>query len=194
MAFSTDPVTLTCHRLTRTDAVRAIDASLRRQSPDVLVVRFSLHGNLDRLRIPEPRPSRRRDHLWKHTCFEMFVRLDDAYHELNFSPSGEWAVYAFRGYRERAALPDNAAAPEVTVRCSVNRIDLDAVVRAACLSTEYAHAALRVALAAVVEDARGSLSYWALWHPPGKPDFHHPAGFALELAPVAGVDSIGDPR
>jgi hypothetical protein len=27
----------------------------------------------------------------------------------------------------------------------------------------------------------GALSYWALRHPPGKPDFHHPAGFALEL-------------
>ena len=32
-----------------------------------------------------------------------------------------------------------------------------------------------------IEDEAGALSYWALRHPPGKPDFHHPAGFALEL-------------
>ena len=40
----------------------------------------------------------------------------------------------------------------------------------------------RIALAAVIEDENGGLSYWALRHPPGKPDFHHPNGFALEVA------------
>ena len=40
---------------------------------------------------------------------------------------------------------------------------------------------LRLALAAVLEDQQGALSYWALAHPPGKPDFHHPVGFTLEL-------------
>jgi hypothetical protein len=33
----------------------------------------------------------------------------------------------------------------------------------------------------VVEDYRGRLTYWALEHPPGKPDFHHPDSFAIEL-------------
>jgi hypothetical protein len=33
----------------------------------------------------------------------------------------------------------------------------------------------------VIEAADGSLSYWALRHPPGKPDFHHRDAFALEL-------------
>ena len=40
---------------------------------------------------------------------------------------------------------------------------------------------LRVALAAVVEDATGDLSYWSLRHAAGKPDFHHSDGFVLEL-------------
>jgi len=31
------------------------------------------------------------------------------------------------------------------------------------------------------EETNGRLSYWALAHPPGKPDFHHPDCFALEL-------------
>jgi hypothetical protein len=25
------------------------------------------------------------------------------------------------------------------------------------------------------------MSYWSLEHPPGKPDFHHPDGFTMEL-------------
>lgn len=27
----------------------------------------------------------------------------------------------------------------------------------------------------------GGRAYWALHHPPGQPDFHHPPGFALRL-------------
>ncbi len=40
---------------------------------------------------------------------------------------------------------------------------------------------LKLALSAVVEDDSGTLSYWALKHAPGKPDFHHSDGFVLEL-------------
>jgi hypothetical protein len=40
---------------------------------------------------------------------------------------------------------------------------------------------LRIALAAVIEDDNGELSYWGLRHPHAKPDFHHPNGFALEV-------------
>jgi hypothetical protein len=36
-------------------------------------------------------------------------------------------------------------------------------------------------LSAVVKEASGALTYWALRHAPGKPDFHHSEAFALEL-------------
>jgi hypothetical protein len=36
-------------------------------------------------------------------------------------------------------------------------------------------------LSTVVEDREGRLSYWAARHPAGRPDFHHPEGFSLEL-------------
>ena len=41
--------------------------------------------------------------------------------------------------------------------------------------------ALQLGLAAVIESADGALSYWALRHPPGEPDFHHRDAFALAL-------------
>ena len=36
-----------------------------------------------------------------------------------------------------------------------------------------------------IEDIDGGISYWALAHPAGKPDFHHPDSFALIL-PLSG--------
>lgn len=39
------------------------------------------------------------------------------------------------------------------------------------------------AISAVIEEADGTKSYWALAHPPGEPDFHHPDCFVLDLPP-----------
>ena len=41
---------------------------------------------------------------------------------------------------------------------------------------------LHIGLSAVIEEEGGRKSYWALAHPPGPPDFHHPDCFTLELA------------
>jgi hypothetical protein len=120
--------------------------------------------------------------LWRHTCFETFVRVDGAtaYHELNFSPSTEWAAYAFRSYREGGPL-DDSLAPRVAVQAAGDRLSLDAVVALERLSAAYRTATLRLALTAVVEDSAGRLSYWSVRHPAGKPDFHHADAFALRV-------------
>ncbi|WP_423604253.1 DOMON-like domain-containing protein [Sphingomonas sp. MS122] len=41
--------------------------------------------------------------------------------------------------------------------------------------------AWEAAISAVIEESDGTKSYWALDHAHGKPDFHHPDCFALEL-------------
>ena len=38
-----------------------------------------------------------------------------------------------------------------------------------------------LAVSAVIEETDGTKSFWALRHPPGPPDFHHPDCFALTL-------------
>jgi hypothetical protein len=48
-----------------------------------------------------------------------------------------------------------------------------------------ARAPARLGLTAVIEEADGTRSFWALAHPPGEPDFHHPDCILLEL-PSAG--------
>jgi hypothetical protein len=136
------------------------------------------------LTIPAKSLPRRTDRLWEHTCFEAFIRVDGdpSYYEVNFSPSGEWAAYSFRAYRDGGPLPDQSWSPEIVVRCEADRIELDAVVRLDRLSSIRSGTTLRLGLSAVIETNDGTLSYWALKHPGAKPDFHHPDSFALELA------------
>ena len=158
--------------------LRAVDASVER-SAGALELAWQLSGDIARLRIPAPRPPRFADRLWQHTCCEVFVARagEPGYREFNFAPSGEWAQYAFERYRERAPAAGTPDAPRVGlfVTCLVDLMRPRIGMAAAPAGR------LRVALAAVVESADGSLSYWALRHPPGKPDFHHADGFALEL-------------
>lgn len=58
---------------------------------------------------------------------------------------------------------------------------LDATIDLNSLTRIVRGGTLRLGLSSVIEDDQGMLSYWALKHPPGKPDFHHPSSFAIEL-------------
>ncbi|MGZ5094940.1 MAG: DOMON-like domain-containing protein [Burkholderiales bacterium] len=173
---------LTCHPGTRSAAVRSIEARLSRSQNGILAVRYVVSGDLDRVRVPPPRTPRIADRLWQHTCCEIFISKNlPAYHEFNFSPSGEWASYAFERYREGAPLMNDALEPRVTVRRNADTLELDVLIHLARLSPMHSQGPLTLAVSAVVEDDEGGLSYWALAHPTGKPDFHHPDAFALEL-------------
>jgi hypothetical protein len=124
------------------------------------------------------------DELWRHTCFEAFLMKGDGpgYREYNFSPSGEWAAYAFRDYRQakdqQAGVAADEPAPVIRVQRSAQRLALEAEVP---LELTPSYRSMRLGLAAVVEAVDGGLSYWALRHPPGEPDFHHIDAFALQL-------------
>lgn len=173
------------HPATPGAAVRSLAAYVDRDVYGLLAVSFRLAGDLSRLRIPEPQPPGCADALWEHTCFEAFVAVAEsaAYHEFNFAPSGQWAIYAFSAYRESEPLVDEALAPRIAVRRAADQLTLDAVVRLDRLSSLHQHAPLRIGLSAVIEDATGTCSYWALHHPSGKADFHHQDNFALRLPP-----------
>jgi hypothetical protein len=124
--------------------------------------------------LPTPALPTRADDLWRTTCFELFLMLDDdeRYVEINLSPSTRWAAYAFDGYRDgRTAL--DIAAPRI------ERLP-DGIAATLNLSA-LPHGELRMGLSAVVEETGDTLSYWALAHPPGAPDFHAAACFAARL-------------
>ena len=161
-------------------AVRRLDVRIEMAADRTLRLDYVLETDLQHVRIPPAvRGGGRAERLWMHTCFEAFVAGDDSpgYLELNFSPSGQWAAYCFESYRQGMAAAELAADPHLQVRQSARELELQATVRVA--SRER----IRLGLSAVVEDDEGGLSYWALRHPPGRPDFHHPDSFSLALEP-----------
>lgn len=171
---------LTPHDPARSSGVRAIEGRVMRGPDGMLTFTYSVEGDVSRMRVPPPRPVRRADGLWQHTCMEAFVAPNSgsAYLELNFSPSGEWAIYAFSAYRTDMAVIEDIETPAITVTRGEDWLTVEAAVHLKCLRGA---SAARLALAAVVEESSGNLSYWALEHPAGKPDFHHPRGFALKI-------------
>ena len=165
-------------------AVQTVTAQATRSGDGKLALSYSLCGDTGRLRIPSPKPARIGWKLWRHTCCEVFIRAKGGttYHELNFSPSGEWAAYAFTRYREGATLDDETLNPQIAIESTRDRLDLYALVDLARLSADYLRGSLAIALAVIAEDEDGAISYWALRHAPGQPDFHHAEAFALELS------------
>lgn len=179
---------LTCHPNTPAPAVRSIEVNLARLSNHRFLLRYRLIGDLRRLLIPPTTAATRTDGLWKHSCFEVFIARpgETGYREFNFSPSGQWAVYAFSDYRQREPSADPMSAPAITVRHFADGLALEALVScdAHALPAGCGTDALAVGLSAVVESTEGKHSYWALAHPFGeptpKPDFHRRETFILE--------------
>ena len=176
---------LLCNPLTPAPMIRSLEATVSRLGRDSLIFSFSLAGNMTQLRIPEPKPEKQAENLWEHTCFEVFVGIhgENAYREFNFSPSGEWAIYAFSDYRQREDSFFVKSCPEIRVALSTSHLKLDAVVPGNTLPSSSAMERFQIGLSAVLESdsAENKLSYWALNHPVAHPDFHRRETFTLEL-------------
>ena len=144
-----------------------------------------LFGNPLRVKLPHTDNPARSDELWRTTCFEAFIRPSDneAYFELNLSPSGDWASYRFDSYRSgmREAKivghPDRDVWTEGGVQMQKATFDLSGEPELD-ISKGW-----DIGLSAVIEEVDGTKSYWALAHGAGPPDFHNPACFAYHLPP-----------
>lgn len=170
------------HPSTPCDWITALTARVDWISADLLVLYYRLEGDIDRVQLPAQQRSSHAEGLWKHTCFEAFLRPqgERRYFECNFSPSSEWALYRFDDYRSGMRALEPAQAPRILCRRREGELDADVDVHLHPLELD-ATSELQLAVSAVIEDLSGRLSYWALAHPDGKPDFHHDAGFAATL-------------
>jgi hypothetical protein len=174
------------HPITPAPMIRAIDAGVAALDDGCIAFYYRLRGDMARVRVPEALAPARRDLLWEHTCFEAFVGLagDAGYREFNFSPSGQWAVYDFGGYRLRLAVPA-LAAPRIKTRSTEGRLELEAIVPASSMPIAATGAGWEIGLSAVAEAVDiidDGLSYWALRHPSTRPDFHLRDGFTLRFS------------
>lgn len=173
---------LKIHPDSRCPAVRQIEVEAARH-PGVLMLRYVVSGDIGELASSPVAEPARTDALWQHTCFEAFVRprSDAVYYEFNFALSTQWAAYRFESYREGMRVVDDIGAPRIGVERTPERLTLQATLQCDQCFELTREGIWRVGLSAVLEEAGGGKSYWALAHPPGKPDFHHADCFALQL-------------
>lgn len=162
-------------------AVESVEVWVRQDAAGTIELDYVVTGG--ELALPAWEPGLRTDGLWNTTCFELFVKRpgENGYLEFNFSPSGKWAVYSFDRYRAQMRAQEEAEDPEIRAYGENASFQLFAEPWPPSILDGYAMANLT----AVIEEADGTKSYWALAHPGEKPDFHHPDGFVLDLnAPV----------
>jgi hypothetical protein len=172
---------LICHPSTPAANVSGVSVEWTQTDDDDVLLTFAVAG-AGTLLLPDWRSPVRKDELWRTTCFELFWRAEKelGYTELNFSPSTEWAAYTFDDYRtgmRSRPLPVDPFIGRQAGEPFTLAVDLDL----SALPTDAA----RVGLSAVIEEVDGTKSYWALAHPPGAPDFHHPDCFALHIPALA---------
>jgi len=160
----------------------AIDVEMTLAPEKSLHLRYALTGDLTRIRIPASKAPGAQDGLWQHTCFEAFIAVEGeaGYREFNFSPSGQWAAYAFSAYRLRETWMIDRA-PTISVARARRSLIVEANLAAADLPPATDGKSLQIGLSAVLESDDGGLSYWALRHPSAHPDFHHREGFSCWL-------------
>jgi hypothetical protein len=149
---------------------------------NVLQIDYQLTGNLTGIVVPPSTETpTRRNELWQTTCFEFFLGIaeDDRYWEFNLSPSGDWNIYRFDGYRQGmkeetafAILPFSSQIQPNLYGLSL-KIDLAAIIAP--------KTPLDIAITAVIEDKNAIISYWALSHRSSEADFHQRDSFTIAI-------------
>jgi hypothetical protein len=100
------------------------------------------------------------------------------YTEFNFSPSERWAAYDFTAYRTGIADRPITRPPVITPRRGGDVLFCDVAIPVETLPPFPWH----YGLTAVLEEVGNVKSYWAIAHPPERPDFHDPACLGAWLA------------
>jgi hypothetical protein len=93
-------------------------------------------------------------------------------------------TYQFDGYRSGMRAASSVSAPAIEAQANPPLFTLRASIALDQLSALPRAAPWRLGLSALIEETSGRKSYWALAHPPGKPDFHHSDCFAHEFSPT----------
>ncbi|MDB5696424.1 MAG: hypothetical protein JWN21_1967 [Sphingomonas bacterium] len=165
-------------------AVESVSVQVDRLPEGGLWLEYAVRGTAALL-LPEEQEPGRADDLWTTTCFELFFKAagGDAYSEFNLSPSFQWAAYGFDSYRTgMRELP--AQSPDIEINLNAAPYFFLA---AEPWPPELIAGDGTLALTAVIEEQGGVKSYWSLAHPPGAPDFHHPACFVGRLPALGGA-------
>ncbi|MBW4668727.1 MAG: DOMON-like domain-containing protein [Cyanomargarita calcarea GSE-NOS-MK-12-04C] len=152
------------------------------RNANLLIISYAILGNIQEVVIAPPSNTPSRKHgLWENTCFEFFVGIQnsDKYWEFNLSPSSDWNVYRFDGYRQGmqeetafTTLPFSVQYSSDCLAIALD-IDLDKIVSEQTV--------LDVAITTVIKHSDDTVTYWALTHLGVEADFHLRDSFIIKL-------------
>ncbi len=174
---------LTCHPNDYCAVIDKVSAMVSISPDKILTVKYMLRGDVDGLILADHTTPEREDELWEQTCLELFLQADgsDAYYEWNFSPSSAWALYGFDTYRGERVLPEIANLPRTRTHHESDIYTLLADIDLKELPGIAEAQQINMGLSAVLEEASGHKSYWALAHADDKPNFHNRDCFTYQL-------------
>jgi hypothetical protein len=158
-----------------------LEGHIQRTHPQ-LSLTLTLSGNLETVEIPPPAATpRRKNQLWKTTCFEFFLGLihSPSYWEFNLSPTGDWNVYHFASYRQGMQAENTFSTLPFTITAQSKKLTVN-------LETSLEplipiEQKLDIAIATVVSFKDKKISYWALNHCSSEADFHRRESFTIQL-------------
>jgi hypothetical protein len=132
-----------------------------------LYVDVNIDGDLGDLSFMGAESSLRekKEGLWNHTCFEIFVKDSSStrYLEWNFAPSGDWWCMMFSDYRQRMEV-DSKLSPQ-----SLHWKRSEGLTGSFVIPFVFDN--IKIGICCVVETEKEK-TYWALKHSKNKPDFH----------------------
>ena len=119
----------------------------------------------------------RRDYLWQHTCFELFVGIKNKslYREINLSPADIWNCYGFDDYRTPDQIPPIRTRDISLLELKSQPQRLEAVLSFQQFFAEYQCGwnDLKIGISSVIQTRKPSELYFALQHTAEHADFHH---------------------
>jgi len=139
-----------------------------------LSIHCEVYGEMDQLLFPAPTESpTRKDDLWKSTCFEFFIAIQDQPHywEFNMSPSGNWNVYAMDAYRQ-VNMREEYAFTQLPFEFRKTRDEVSLDISVDLNPIVPPEQILQIGITTIVQTKDSNESYWALAHPGQHADFH----------------------
>lgn len=154
----------------------SFDTKCDSYSPATFSITYHLTGDLQWVRWPDEEGLQHFcDELWRHTCFEYFIGVENksSYCEFNQSPNGNWACYEFSNYRSRIIKSNKYCASGFYI----SRDSHECYARLEVPS--YSTHSFFLGISTVIRDIDDQLHYFAHSHPDNAPDFHDRAHHQL---------------
>jgi len=136
-----------------------------------LSLSFALKGAFEGYLFDTKNHVKRVDELWKATCFEVFIKNQNAkeYWELNIAPSGAWNFYHFSDYKKKMQEESRVLIPKVIFKKERDEVYVNVEID---FTEKLFDEKVEFNLALILLDVERKRHFFTLNPKEGLPDFH----------------------